>query len=244
MYGSREASGFKTVVRRGAQSAAQGRELVRLNVGTCVQAMPYTSRELTHFVGSKLRPNSEKQFELLVKILESGVLSPRPDNMPSWYNRFYGGPISLKGGEMYPQFCCVCMCDIPLGDLNIHIKKYGEFGLAFPKSFLVPKGATPVFYVAHNAPYIFSEQPLAERFVDMANRFQHFFDLAEFAPGAIPVELRNAWDFMLQQVLAYIKVFDSGASDDAKDNYYMEREWRLVGGFKFLIEDVSRTSHE
>jgi hypothetical protein len=44
---------------------------------------------------------------------------------------------------------------------------------------------------------------------------------------------------MLQQVLAYIVFFDSALPDDTKDNYYMEREWRVVGGFEFSIEDVS-----
>jgi hypothetical protein len=45
---------------------------------------------------------------------------------------------------------------------------------------------------------------------------------------------------MLQQVLDYIKVFDSGVPDNAMDNYYMEREWRVVGGVRFALEDVSR----
>jgi len=45
----------------------------------------------------------------------------------------------------------VCFCDIPVDDLHIHIGKYGRFGLAFLKSFLVERGANPVFYVARNS---------------------------------------------------------------------------------------------
>jgi len=209
--------------------------------------LAYTSKELTHFVGASLKPEKDKQFELLLKILKTGILSPYPDNKPKWYNRLYGGPISLVNGEMYPQFPKVCLCDIPLGDLHLHIKKYSDFGLAFPKRILVAKGATPVFYVAQDAPYLFSKEKLADRFVEMSNRFQDFCTTIPLAAGKelgrIPqhlVDLETAWNFMMQQILAYIKVFDSNASDDAADNYYMEREWRVVGGFTFSIEDVSR----
>jgi hypothetical protein len=45
----------------------------------------------------------------------------------------------------------VCFCDIPIGDLGIHIKKYGQFGLAFKKSFLIERGANPVLYVERNS---------------------------------------------------------------------------------------------
>src|ERR1039457_5940254 len=115
--------------------------------------MSYTSRELTHFVGRSFRPDNQKQFDLLIKILETGILSPRPDNPSSWYNRANGGTLTLSVGELYPQFYNVCFCDIPLGDLDLHVRKYGAFGIAFLKSLLVPRGATPVFYVAENAPY-------------------------------------------------------------------------------------------
>jgi hypothetical protein len=145
--------------------------------------MSYTSRELTHFVGAGLKRDRQKQFDLLVTILESGILSPRPDNPSSWYNRFYGEHLTLKWGEMYPHFCCACFCDIPLVDVDLHIRKYSEFGLAFLKSFMVTKGATPMFYVAANAPYIFSEERLADRFVEMANKFQDFSGLIAGMPG-------------------------------------------------------------
>jgi abortive phage resistance protein AbiGi (putative antitoxin) len=46
----------------------------------------------------------------------------------------------------------ICFCDIPVTDLEIHMKKYSRVGLSFLKPFLVSKGANPVLYVANNSP--------------------------------------------------------------------------------------------
>jgi hypothetical protein len=46
----------------------------------------------------------------------------------------------------------VCFCDIPFGELGIHCAKYGRFGLAFEKSFLIDQGAAAVSYVPLNGP--------------------------------------------------------------------------------------------
>jgi hypothetical protein len=45
------------------------------------------------------------------------------------------------------QFEVVCFCDIPPENLAIHCSKYGRFGLAFSKDFLVEQGASPVMYI-------------------------------------------------------------------------------------------------
>jgi hypothetical protein len=36
---------------------------------------------------------------------------------------------------------CTCFCDIPIGHLEFHARKYGRFGLAFHRSFLIRAGA-------------------------------------------------------------------------------------------------------
>jgi hypothetical protein len=58
-------------------------------------------------------------------------------------------PISTDEAIKYQV---VCFCDIPEPDLAIHVTKYSKFGLAFPRGFLVEKGASPVFYIAKEAP--------------------------------------------------------------------------------------------
>ena len=51
----------------------------------------------------------------------------------------------------------------------------------------------------------------------------------------------NKLNFFLDfNVLSFIKFFESNKSDEVPDNYYMEREWRLLGNLKFNLKDVCR----
>ncbi len=45
----------------------------------------------------------------------------------------------------------VCFCDIPPDDLEVHVGKYGRFGVAFAKHTLIIRGACPVFYIPRSA---------------------------------------------------------------------------------------------
>ena len=46
--------------------------------------------------------------------------------------------------------------------------------------------------------------------------------------------------FVTEQLFAYLKFFDHTLPDDHPENYYLEREWRIVGNLKFNIEDIRR----
>jgi hypothetical protein len=72
----------------------------------------------------------------------------------------------------------VCFCDIPEADLGMHIQKYSPFGLAFRKEFLIPKGASPVFYIANYS------------------RIRVPADLSQ--PGAMAAELHRALESPLE----------------------------------------------
>jgi hypothetical protein len=51
----------------------------------------------------------------------------------------------------------------------------------------------------------------------------------------------NKLNFFLDfNVFSFIKFFESNKSDEDPDNYYMEREWRLLGNLKFNLSDVYR----
>jgi hypothetical protein len=62
----------------------------------------------------------------------------------------YGYYPSAPVDEMYLHQV-VCFCDIPITDLEIHMRKYSRFGLSFLKPFLTKKGANPVLYMAKNS---------------------------------------------------------------------------------------------
>lgn len=50
-------------------------------------------------------------------------------------------------------------------------------------------------------------------------------------------DLRLFLDF---HVFGFLKFFDHELPDNDPDNYYFEREWRIIGSLKFEIEDVVR----
>jgi abortive phage resistance protein AbiGi (putative antitoxin) len=108
----------------------------------------YVSRDLSHFVG-RGRPEPEQYDILVQKILNTGWITHGPNHDPK-AQRGVGldmsKPISTDEAIKYQV---VCFCDIPEPDLSLHTKKYSRFGLAFPKQFLIEKGACPVFYVAN-----------------------------------------------------------------------------------------------
>src|SRR3989442_15994361 len=108
----------------------------------------YVSDELTHFVGRGR--SEEEQYAVLVKILSDGWLTHAP-HIPGISGYItVNARARLSENQMYVPGV-VCFCDIPLADLRLHMAKYSPFGVAFLKSFLVPKGSSPVFYVPRNS---------------------------------------------------------------------------------------------
>jgi hypothetical protein len=126
----------------------------------------YISRELTHFVGRNLRNNIEDekqlqdaQYKILIKIIRDKYISYPPHNPRELlyglkYRRDRNIDIDTRNkfsnNNMIVPYM-VCFCDIPIGDLSIHIRKYSRFGMSFEKSFLIERGANPVLYVEKNS---------------------------------------------------------------------------------------------
>jgi hypothetical protein len=49
------------------------------------------------------------------------------------------------------------------------------------------------------------------------------------------MDLQRFLDF---DVFSYMKPFEARRADDDPDNYYMEREWRVVGKVPFTLDEV------
>ena len=221
----------------------------------------YISNELTHFVGHGEIP--EKQFSLLVYILRSGWLTHLPHKPEISGNLEIKTTAKISENEMYlPQV--VCFCDIPNEDLHIHTTKYSQFGFSLSRDFVAQKGGAPVFYVplntsvqwprhfSHNEPPralsndgiddLYEEVHLGALFDRMVPEYLRFI-LQSIATQLDPIErfrLLEIMQFLSYRFLSYVKSFDNKLPDNDPKNFYMEREWRVVGNIQFSLEDVKR----
>jgi len=163
----------------------------------------------------------------------------------------------------------VCFCDVPVDDLSIHMNKYSRFGISFLKSFLVQRGANPVFYIAKNSVvripstssrnFERSNAVDIESCFDIISRGEHFdrmmreyHDLFKLfakliqeqqcTPG-VSGDFKRLFDlqrFLDFHILSFLKAFDDAKSQDDLENFYMEREWRMLGNLRFGLDDVYR----
>jgi hypothetical protein len=204
----------------------------------------YVSKELTHFVGRSLSEDEER-YNLLLKILRHPLLYTPNEYFAGMFQDLDINILAdLSSNKMFnPDM--VCFCDIPIEDLEIHMNKYSRFGLSFLKSFLIQKGASPLFYIEENSIIKFGD-----------TRAQHFNQIGEICKyylawikdpnniAQIPSDdlerLLKIKDFLLYQFFSFLKFFDSAKEDDDPDNFYMEREWRVLGEMQFELSNVRR----
>jgi len=231
----------------------------------------YISKELTHFVGGNLREikdeeqRFEKQYKILIKIIHEKCISSPPHSslqLPEGmkYNQTYS-PKRISGHHKFssndmiiPNI--VCFCDIPLGDLGVHINKYSPFGLSFKKSFLIERGANPILYVEKNSAIYYKsilegksrDSTRLEYLNEMINLFGDncfpplkYLRTKDRTPIIGPPR-EECWfiaEFVLD-LLCYVKLFDASKMDNDEDNFYMEREWRTLYDVYFEINDIYR----
>ncbi len=218
----------------------------------------YVSKELTHFVAWN-KETPQEQYAVLAQILHAGWLTTTPGapGSPKPLAVIPGRKISKN--RMYASHA-ICFCDIPVGDLGIHIAKYSPFGLAFSKTYLLQKGVNPVFYIANDSVVGRRRLPDGTVTSELVKREEHINWLARgiyyrFAEGTQllqenpdlppPVRefLRRYQDVdahCLHHILAYLKPFDVAQEDADPDNFYMEREWRTPADVQFTLADVCR----
>jgi Putative abortive phage resistance protein AbiGi, antitoxin len=234
----------------------------------------YVSKELTHFVGGEKskKATDDERYQLLLGILRderrlrSDPSRPTEQGWPRLDRIKTHGVFSKR--EMY-HFPGVCFCDIPMADLAIHASKYGPFGIAFLKAFLVPRGASPVFYIANDshvrpAPTIrlgiatspSSPSTRATIFDEMLRAFHKlWFKLQTTAfevggpdtddPKAIELAdialaVTELSTYIDKYVFSYCVPFDTTHDESDKEHFYMEREWRVLGDVEFSLVKVER----
>ena len=231
----------------------------------------YVSNELTHFIG-KDRSQEEERYEILIEILTSERLMHPPRDPNKSHNLQINLEARISENEMFnPQM--ICFCDIPIDDLEIHMRKYSRFGISFLKDYLIGKGANPVNYVTKNG-------SVGSEFAGYTNRGKYFDEMVKkctnlilsienmFTPedstpftaepspsytdsvmdvviptGKVLRVSDNPTDvshFLCFQIFGYMKCFEALLPDDEEQNYYMEREWRVLENINFNLEEVNR----
>lgn len=214
----------------------------------------YHSDEFFHFVGHSCPGNDEVNYETLSKVIFSGCVSHPPhENSCGSVSYTVYWDNSLESEKLIVP-TVTCYADIPFDCLGIHIKKYGAFGISFPRELLIQYGARPVMYVPLREDDWMSING-ATLLKDLEETYKGFHDLVvskirqksrsvSRSFGSRPATKDEAIQGILRaftkDFLAFIKPFNSQLHEEDADNFYMEREWRKHGNLKFGPENVRK----
>jgi abortive phage resistance protein AbiGi (putative antitoxin) len=83
---------------------------------------------------------------------------------------------------------------------------------------------------------------MVPEFHSMMERFRELIMNTRTTPG-VPDEHRRLHEllmFLEFRLFSYVKCFDESLGDEDPANFYMEREWRVVGNVQFELNDVRR----
>ncbi len=211
--------------------------------------MAYLSDELFHFVGRSDPINHDRNFAILAKILEEGCISYPPHEI-GWgetaYRYNFEGKLSTAE-LVVPSV--TCYCDIPLSELNMHVAKYGNFGVSFRRDFLIRYGARPVTYVPmsdsdRGSP--FGRELLDEIEIVFHSCHDHFRANGRSVKRRLKTRISNPEEaaaalcsVVAKDLLAFIKPFNADIPTEHQGNYYSEREWRKHGNLMFSSKDIA-----
>ena len=218
----------------------------------------YTSDTLHHFVGYAHPTDHEKNFDILTNILSTGWVSHWPhDNNHGTVSITFNWDHSLITEKLIVP-TVTCFADIPAKSLDIHIKKYGSFGVSFWRDHLFMFGARPVMYIptgpidrvlTTHRKAILNDLEAVYRGFNQHVTSKHDNSQDERVRtsrslGKVPTDERSAIKAMdsvfVKHFLAFLKPFDMELSNDDPKNYYMEREGRKFGNLEFKPGDVCK----
>ncbi len=213
----------------------------------------FISDELFHFVGRRHPLDHESNYSILKLVLSKRCVSHRPHSS-DWgtVRTTTNWEESLITGELIVP-TVTCFCDIPFEHLPVHLLKYGSFGLAFRKDFLIRYGARPVTYVPlRNDDHLSVHGRTLLRDIEQIYRgfraqliepatLQANRGRALGAQPTSPEDTLSALDSLLtRDFLAFIKPYNSQLPENDPSYYYSEREWRKFGNLMFPPSEVAR----
>jgi hypothetical protein len=129
--------------------------------------------------------------------------------------------------------------------------------LSFKKDFIARNGGAPVFYIPQKAKRIGASTTCRGEYFDYAvtSIHENYDDLQKESgtidsedqipapsrePNSIDFDgLIEDYQFLVFYVFSYAKFFDHTLPDEHENNYYFEREWRIIGKLKFELKDIN-----
>jgi hypothetical protein len=215
----------------------------------------YTSEHLYHFVGFANPDDDSANYGTLFKIIRSGkVIYKGFDARTIGMDYSIDWSVDVAKGKLILP-AVTCYGDIPREALKIHMTKYGKVGIGFRRSFLVTKGARPVIYIpVKQKDYWDGFGPNRGKLglQSLLSAWDAFHEYVSFPAGQRRNEIyahdrpRDADEAILRMeslmekdFLPFLKAFDSELLEEHIDNFYMEREWRLIGKLSFFRDDIA-----
>jgi hypothetical protein len=231
-------------------------------------AQRYVSDDLLHCVGRALE-DDDQRYDLLINIVRSGLLTRPPrKGFAGFRMNMYVDVCSNE--LLDSQIICFCDIPFPdLAVHMAKYSRFGlSFPKTFlirqganPVFYIARRSMLPANVWPQSKPIIRSKhykdpydvQPAAP---DPVTRCDYFNAAAalynseytyRFAITPMPDQQTNEFQrvadlnqFLTFQFFAFLKFFDPDLTDEDPDNYYMEREWRILGDVVFQQADIQR----
>ena len=216
----------------------------------CNTEYKHSIDELFHFVGFAHPNDRSENYKILRKILSERQLKRRWRGDSRLVSLEFNPTESLRRGELMDSNV-ICFCDIRSGELGIHMRKYGEFGLGFYRGVLIRQNARPVTYIPcylddwrsiGGTTLIKDILAVYESFNELVIKQLPERDLSRGLGSRIhdKDEASEAIASVYQKdFMAFIKAYDSTLPEDDLQHFFMEREWRKFGSFGFQPGQVT-----
>ncbi len=193
--------------------------------------MTVVSDNLIHFLGKEFKDSPDQQFDVFKAIINDGLGLKQ---------------IKIDYGEFRRVYNYItCFTDIPLSLCDEHIAQYGKFGIGFKKLSIKKAGGHPARYFIDSILNLenSSEPDLRggmkwnlRNQLEMIQRIKSYLENSDFL-GLFDHENQlvldraslEEWVNLQVTVLSYDKAAGAQEEPDSSlDQFYKEREWRLV----------------
>jgi len=167
--------------------------------------MAVSSNTLFHFTNN---------FDKLISILEK-------DFIP----RYSLEEFFIGSKKLYISFPMVCLCDIPLSQINKHLKFYGNYGIGLYKKWGIKQKLNPVLYLEKNS--------LLSKDIEL------IFSKISYSGASEKLNIDPNIGRFLMQIKQYTGKFKKNGEVEKNYKFYDEREWRYVPKNVVTLDEVN-----